>query len=585
MSKQLQVSFPNQNVTKYVDEGTIVSNLLKQENLPVDFPCNGQGTCGKCRVKIIGELSPPTQSELKHLDASELSAGVRLACQARLMGPLTIEISNDSKKNSSILSEGYFHLDHPDPGWGRITIANPSVVTWEQIAGNLPTGLNPTLSFLQKIAQLQVKSEPLVVERLYDRLIGVDYSGNLPPRYAVAVDIGTTTVAAYLVDLENLKILRTASAYNPQRDYGADLISRIGLAGNEEGLAKLHRLIIDQINKLVDELTGGGEISAENIIQMNLVGNSCMIHLLLKVNPASLGKVPFEPVFKDLIQTTPLETGLKMNQDGLVFLLPGIGGFVGADISAGVLACELKPEKTELFIDIGTNGEVVLTGKGRMMACSTAAGPAFEGASISCGMLAKPGAISDFQLTDQGFVLTTIGNEEAQGICGTGLVRIMTELVKRGIITETGRFADDLDLPNYNREQKRYYLVEREENPIYLSQADIRQFQLAKGAIRTGMELLMKRLGIKATDLETVYLAGAFGTYLNPQDAISLGLLPPVPLEKIKTVGNTAGMGAVISILSRSALEDLCLLTATIEHVELANDPRFTEVFTEAMLF
>jgi uncharacterized 2Fe-2S/4Fe-4S cluster protein (DUF4445 family) len=585
MPNQHQLLLVNQDLKILVDEGSLVGDILREENQGVDFPCNGQGTCGKCRVKVSGPTNPHTAAEKGHLNEADLAAGIRLACQARVMGPIEVELAG--AKAGSILSAGFFQLDRLDPGWERTVISKPALVSWENITKELSPGVHPTADLLQKITRLPFNDEQLAVEIFNGRVIEINPPGEMKDKFAVAVDIGTTTVAAYLVDFKSGRVVKTASGYNPQAAFGADVVSRIGAAGTPDGLEKLHRLIIDKINDLLAELARERDISSEQILQLNLVGNSCMTHLLLKVDPSSLGKKPFEPVFKCPVEVSPAELGVKLNQAGLVNILPGIGGFVGSDITAGVLACHLKSDQTELLIDIGTNGEVVLTGKGRMLACSTAAGPAFEGTNIACGMLAQPGAITDIHFAADGdaFQLTTIGNEDVRGICGTGLVRILAELLKKGMITESGRFEDGINDPNYDPDQKRYYLAQNNFNPIYLSQADIRQFQLAKGAIRTGLELLMKRLAITPADLDTVYLAGAFGTYLNPADAIFLGLLPEVPLDRIKPVGNTAGMGAIISILSQSAMERLSSLTGTIEHIELADDPGFLDVFTESMLF
>lgn len=578
------VTFLKQGYTKQYPEGSVIGDILKQEAIGTPFICNGQGTCGKCRLKATGLTSPPTFSERKLIPPSDLEAGIRLACQVRTAGPVQLETAAEANK-LNILEEGYFKEERFDPLWSWLVLPRPPAAGWETIAKLLPPGVKSSLPVLQELALLQPEIKNLTLEWLGSKALAVHPGEANPERFAVAIDIGTTTLAAYLVDLSNGKIRETASMYNPQGNYGADVISRIQFAGSAEGLAKLHQSIIAACNSLISELVSKQGITRGDIIQLHLVGNSCMMHLLLKVSPAGLGQIPFEPVFKDFLQLTPGETGLDINPGGLVFMLPGIGGFVGSDISAGALACKLGPQKNELFIDIGTNGEVVITGVGKMLACSTAAGPAFEGATISCGMLAKPGAITDISIDEDAVVVTTLNQAPPQGICGTGLIRSLVELIRKGFITETGRWADGLSHPNYNPGQKRFYLVKDNAKPVFITQQDIRQFQLAKGAIRAGLELLLKRLNLSAGELETVYLAGAFGTYLRPEDAIFLGLLPAVSLERVRAAGNTAGMGAVQTILSKTALENLSSLVAGIEHVELAGDPCFTDVFTESMLF
>lgn len=589
MTKQYPAVFKGRDIVRQVAEGTPLESVIREVEPGFVFPCNGQGSCGKCRVRVTGGLTPPSSAEIRHLEPQALAAGLRLACQAKIVGPVQVELA-EADSGESILSSGYLRYQASDPLWRRVKLPKPDPLTWEALASALPADCRPTLNVLREIPLLSRVTGELSLDLLDGQLIEVTAGSEPGPCYAVAVDIGTTTLAAYLVNLVSGGIEQTASAFNPQASYGADLISRISHAATSGGLEQLHRTVIAAVNRLVAQLASAAGIRPSQIIQMNMAGNSCMTQLLLKIDPEYLGRIPFEPVVSDLVRLAPGALGLTINPDGLVFVLPGIGGFIGSDISAGALACELSGDKTELFIDIGTNGEIILTGKGRMLASSTAAGPAFEGAGISCGRLAGPGAISDLQFTATGLELVTIGNQPPVGICGTGLIRAVVELVKRGIIDQTGRFTNNLNDPRYDPEQKRYYLSERnsmnhETEAVYLSQQDIRQFQLAKGAVAAGIRLLMKQLDLQPEALSTVYLAGAFGSYLRPEDAVFLGLLPPVSTDRIKAVGNTAGMGTVITTLSQTALEDLRLLTRRIEHVELADNPEFTEVFTEAMLF
>jgi uncharacterized 2Fe-2S/4Fe-4S cluster protein (DUF4445 family) len=584
MPKQIEVKFMNQRNTKLYSEGTCIADILKAENISLAFTCNGKGTCGKCRVKVTGVTNDFTEAEQKHIHKADRTAGIRLACQLTLVGPIELEIEEDQSAQN-ILQEGFMQLDRLNPIWGQITIPKPVLFSWEAIQKELAEVLTPDIKALRALALLAPDCKEVTLEYLGARVIDIYEGAATGQKLAVAVDIGTTTLAAYLVDLKVGKIITTASTYNPQASYGADVISRISYANGQEGLTKLHQLIISAINQLISELVTGQGITNADIIQVNLVGNSCMTHLLLEVSPVGLGQLPFEPVFKQMLELDPGEFGIQVSSQAKAFILPGIGGFVGSDISAGVLACKLSPARQELLIDIGTNGEAVLSGQGRMLACSTAAGPAFEGAMIACGMMAKPGAITDLQVDKDTVLVTTLDNEVPKGICGTGLIRTMVELLRNGLISETGRWEDEIQHPYFDQEQKRFYLVKSDVQPIFITQKDIRQFQLAKGAMRTGLEILLKRLGIRADELETVYLAGAFGTYLNPADAIFLGLLPTVPLNRIKAVGNTAGTGAVISLLSQTALADLSKVVNGIEHIELAEDPQFTDVFTEAMMF
>ncbi len=589
MIKKHQVFFVNRGFSREVPENTLIGDILRSEDPQFSFPCNGQGTCGKCRIKVSGNLNPPTAIEKKHIEPAELALGIRLACRTRVCNSITVELPDTFDHNESltgsILNCHILQSRQLDLLYQQRLIAKPDIWCWENIAAKLPPGCEPTLDLLRQIPGLSKSSGQFWVEIFAGKAISISIT--VPqPKYAVAIDIGTTTLAAFLIDFQNTRIAGTVSAFNPQAAFGADVISRIMYAQNQEGLTTLHETIIQAITGLIRRLAGKAGIDMTQILQVNLVGNTCMLHLLLRVNPGSMGEAPFTPSFIDMIETAPAELGIDIHKDGLIYILPGIGGFVGADISAGILACELTSEKTELLIDIGTNGELVITGKGKMFACSTAAGPAFEGAKISCGILAGPGAITDVQWVDGGQpVLMTIDNLPPRGICGTGLFRVMVEFLKRGIITRNGSFNTENRDSNYDTVQQRYYLLRDSENPIFITQQDIREFQLAKGAIRAGVELIQKKLGISSLDLETIYLAGAFGNHINPGDAVFLGLLPSVPLEKIKIAGNTAGTGAIISILSQTARQELINTVKTVEHIELANSSDFTDTFTEAMLF
>ncbi|MCL6590792.1 MAG: ASKHA domain-containing protein [Firmicutes bacterium] len=580
-----EVLFIPQGYTCKSPGNSLLGDLIKAKNLSLAFPCNGRGVCGKCRVKVSGAVSDPTPAELKGLTGEELSSGIRLACQVRILGPVTVEISS-SADSLSILTEGFPEALPAHSPARRVIVPADADPSWERIARHLPPQVIPPLWLLQEIPQISKDTGDIAVALIENHIIALKAAAQLKTIYGVAVDIGTTTLAAYLIDLLQGRIIQTAAAMNPQGGYGADVISRTGVASETEGLNQLHQLIIGAINGLIIELAQKAGISPEEILQLNLAGNTCMTHLLLKVNPARLGRIPFEPVFKDLVKLYSGQLGLAMNPRGLVYVLPGIGGFIGSDITVGVRACKLDANKPELFIDIGTNGEVVVTGKGKMVAGSTAAGPAFEGAGIACGMTARPGAILGVEFREGRLAITTIDNLEPRGICGTGLVRLMVELLRQGIISKSGRFSEEAQAdPNLDLGQKRYYLTRNKPIEVYLAESDIRQFQLAKAAFRTGWTLLLRRAGIEPRELQTVYLAGAFGAYLRPEDAVFLGLIPPVPLERVKPVGNTAGVGTVLSMLSKDALAELRSLSAAIEPVELAGDPDFMEVFAEGLKF
>jgi uncharacterized 2Fe-2S/4Fe-4S cluster protein (DUF4445 family) len=513
-----RVIFKDLNHEISVQPGTPLIDVLREAAPGFALPCGGEGHCGKCRVMVKGEANEPTAVETEFLSAAELAAGVRLACQVRVEGELEVKLPAEAQTAEKVaikLDAAWQKLFHIVPGQG----------------------------------------------------------------FAVAVDLGTTTLAAYLIDRETPAIRATVSGANPQNAYGADLINRISYASTPEGLEKLRTVLVEAVNGLLGRLCEGAGLSRQAIGRVHLAGNTVMLHLYRGTDPAPLGVAPYQAVFTEMVRLFPEEAGLEMASDGVVVLLPGIGGFVGADILAGLYACKASVAQTALFIDIGTNGEVVLSGNGRMLAASTAAGPAFEGAGIACGMSAGPGAIINLAMPEGRPVVEIIGGAPARGICGTGLVRIISELRKADIIGEDGAFTSLAQGEFFDAAAKSFRLT----SEVFLSQADIRQFQLAKGAIRAGVELLLNKMALRTADLETVYLAGAFGNYLRPEDALYLGLLPSLPIERIRAVGNAAGLGAALSLLVPEALDEMASLAQQINHVELAEEPGFGEAFVEAM--
>ena len=583
MDTMCSVNLKNQNRVVQVHSGATVKEVLASLAIPFPFPCNGNGTCGKCRIKAKGELAPHTADEIRLLNPEEIGNGIRLACQTAIIGPVSLEFeSQPAEAVGAILTAGIREQVELEPLWEQRILSAPE--SWEECLLRINCECQPERETLRAIADAAPGST-LSLEIFDNRIIATSYDQQPIARYGVAVDIGTTTVAAYLVNLVSGEVAADAAQYNPQARYGADVIARIQYAAEPGGLNQLHSAIIGVINDLIGELVVSKRLNYDQIIQVNCVGNSCMLHLLVGVNPTALGRAPFRPVFSGFIALTPDEMAITMNPKGSIFILPGIGGHVGSDISVGVLACHLEPSRKELLIDIGTNGEIVLAGNGNIFACSTAAGPAFEGAQLSCGMLALPGAIVDVVFQEDDLELTTIADRPPLGLCGSGLLRVIAELLKKGVITASGGFAKNSPDPHLDQQTKRYYLLRDTPKPIYLTQEDIRHFQVGKAAIRTGIELMLRKTGISATELETIYLAGAFGSFLNAADAILLGLLPDIPPERLKIVGNSAGTGAIQCLLSKHRLRELLQKTPLIKAINLADEPDFMEIFTEAMLF
>ena len=389
------------------------------------------------------------------------------------------------------------------------------------------------------------------------------------------LDVGTTTLAACLIDKKTGEMLAKASSLNPQGSFGADVISRITTFAEGKGEA-MRASVIDATNHLIAEFSRTGA----QIDEVVVVGNPTMLHLLIGVDPTGIGSYPFTPAFTESKYFDGTEIGIGAPH---VRLLPSISAYLGADVSAGILACEMhKTNETQLFIDLGTNGEIVLSHDKKLFAASTAAGPALEGANMSCGMGGVSGAIDRVWNENDHLRFTTVEGAPARGICGSGYIDLFALLLDEGILDETGAFAEECDSPLFSRlEDDRFYLTPE----IYLSQDDVRQFQLAKAAIAAGIEALTAHCGVKMSEITRVFLAGGLGYYMSPTNAARTGLLAPTLLTHTQIVGNTALAGARLCFLEEKKQADIDVLCTNTETVELSFSPVFSQAYIENMGF
>ena len=523
--------------TEYLP-GETIGEVLIRSGIYIDQPCGGTGLCGKCRVILSGTLPDPTAKEKKIFSQAELSLGYRLACQTKASGGMKVSIpARDSQK---------------------IKV--------------LDTFQNGT----HTAATCRVDNG----------------SG-------IAVDIGTTTIVAYLVDLGTGMTLAASSAINPQTAFGADVISRISYIGDDpQKLSELQNAVTRQINSLISSLylkTGRSPSAKDSIA---VAGNTTMEHIFAGISPESIGRSPFRPQFYDSLELEASELGITAEKGVKVKLLPNIHGFVGGDIISGIIYTGIhKSEELSLFVDIGTNNEMVLGNKDFILCCSAAAGPALEGARIKMGMRAAPGAIDSVKKNGTGIAITTIADLPPAGICGSGLVDAVSELIKAGVITQSGRFEDKEKLEECLSEKYKgqkgkdlsFILAEEGQygnNPeVGITQKDIREIQLAKGAIAAGAQILLDTAGKKPEDIKNVYLAGAFGNYIDIENAVRISLLPDVPRDRIKPVGNSAGAGACLMLNDPSLWETAADIVKKAEHIELANHKDFQEIFVSGMTF
>ena len=455
----------------------------------------------------------------------------------------------------------------------------------------------PTSSrfFEQKILTEGVDTKTKIQCDIYKKYL----KGEAAEVLGVAVDVGTTTVVAKLINMRNGQCPATEADLNPQSQYGDDVVSRIAYAQNEAELAELHKAIIDCINRLVAKLREQAGVDTKDIYEMCVVGNTTMGHIFLRLPVTQLGQAPYRAYSLDAHDTPALQLHLDMNPDGNVHTVENIAGFVGSDTTAVALATGIdSTQDVTLAVDIGTNGELVLAAGGKLWAASCAAGPAFEGARISCGSRAVEGAIQGVVINESDIDLDVIGSCAAHSVCGSGLIDAVAVLLDLSIVDATGRFADPGRLGDKLPAAIASRVCEQEGEPAFmlaqgedgkekvvLTQKDIREVQLAKAAIRAGIKLLQKKIGLKDDDIEQILLAGAFGNYIRRESAQRIGLLPNVPIERVRFVGNAAASGAQMILVCRQCREKAKEIARKIKYVEIAHEAEFQAVFAESMRF
>ncbi|MCK5473530.1 MAG: DUF4445 domain-containing protein [Planctomycetes bacterium] len=504
-----------------IHSGATIFEAAGRVGIILNTLCGGKGICGKCAVSIGSEKRKV------------------LACQYHINSDLTVTVPDSSRFyiSGKILSEG-------------------------------------------------VSSKTAIVPDVYEKYSAIDLAGNI---FGVAIDIGTTTIVAKLFSLKSGQHLTTATALNPQRQFGADCISRISFAQTDEDLATLHTSIINCINELLAELCSGAEIDIQQIYEICAVGNTTMNHIFLKLPIAGLGCSPYKPFSVAAKNTPAAALGLAVNSAANVYTPENIAGFVGSDTLAAAIAVDMDLSSGKnLLLDIGTNGEIVLGVDGKIYAASCAAGPAFEGAGITFGSAAVEGALEAVVADGDEITIDVIGGGEAKSICGSGLLDAVAVLLDLAVIDSSGRFVNpDKLLPAI-----RSRIVERDDAPAFvftddvlLTQKDIRMVQLAKGAVAAGVKILLGKVGIDESDLERVFLAGAFGSYIRKESALRLRLLPAVDKCRIIFTGNAACSGAELLLISELIRVRASRLAQRVEYIDIAAEQNFQDIFTDCMKF
>ncbi len=536
----LRITFQPFNRQVPQQPGAALAESLARAGLAVQMPCGGGGVCGKCRVQFRSGAPEPAPAERAFFSADELASGWRLACQCRPVEDAIIEIPP-----ASLLSG---------------EIQTPNLAS----AGSLP-----------------IDSDDLPISL-------ADGERCL----AAAFDVGTTTLAGCLIDLQDGGELAADSAMNPQVRFGDDVLSRIAQAAQGRS-NELRQAVVQGLDGLVKQLCMRAGVSPANIRSIAFAGNTTMQHLLAGLDVSSLAARPFSPASVEALTTTGSELGLLQAPQASTYFLPIIGGFVGGDTVAGLLATQLTAGAAPaLLIDVGTNGEVVLFDGEQLWAASAAAGPAFEGARLSCGMRATTGAIESVRF-EEPLQLGVIGGGEPTGLCGSAAIDILAGLLDAGTMDSSGRLLSGKAVPGERSEELRRHLMVGKHGPelrlaerVAMTQKDIRELQLAVGAIRAAVSILLERAGTRPGDLKRVLLAGGFGSYIRANSARRIGLLPPdAPRECIGSVGNTSLAGARSAAVSQGARREAEQLARQCQHIALAADAEFQSIFAECMIF
>ena len=568
--------------------------------------CGGSGSCGTCRVRLVnGQLSALTPIEAHELEAEEIAIGYRLACQALPLSDVQIEIPPQSltapqrtqleglELDIAIKPNVFpidLELEAPDQADLRAdtTRLNDAVMA----LGHEPVQIDlPVLADISDRLRSQNWAARLAVRHHADQSEAVTILLPQTRLVGLAIDIGTTKVAAYLVDLSSGQTLAQAGAMNPQIAYGEDVVSRIAYANvHRDGREVLQHKIVDTLNQLTAELCSQARVSREQIVDAVVVGNTAMHHLFAGLPVTQLGTAPYVPSISSALEVRAREVGLDLAAGAAVYLPPNIAGFVGADHVSMVLAAGIdRSEQTTIGIDIGTNTEITLAHQGHLLSCSCASGPAFEGAHIRDGMRAAPGAIERVQIDGSTIRYHTIGDQLPVGLCGSGILDAIAQMKRAGVIDRRGVLRQDHPLAHNGDNRNAMILVPANATghgqDIRITRHDVTEIQLAKAAIRAGIDILLAQANVSYDAIDTFIIAGAFGTYLDLASAIRIGMFPELPLPRFKQIGNAAGMGAKQMLVSMERRHAATELARRVDYIELTTYPGFTDRFAAAMYF
>ena len=609
---QHRVTFQPQGRSVSVLDRTTILEAAASAGLVIDTPCGGAGTCTKCRVQATHGAADPSDADRRVFGEADLLLGWRLACQNRVVSDMVIHVPGTSLfgDGHQIVKESAttgpadlrpairkLYVELPPP---TLEDSRPDLLRLETAVGTFKADLGMLRRIPKQLRAQGFKGTAVLSDhRLIDFEPG-DTSGRC---FGVAVDVGTTTIVASLVNLCSGQELAVVSRMNPQVSFGDDVLSRIKHSSScSHCLEELRRVVVVEVARMIESLCSQTGVNRQHIYEAAFAGNTTMQHLLCGVDPSSLGEVPFTPSYARGVLLPSKDLEIPINPHGMVYIFPVIGGFVGGDTVAGMLATRIDTQDgPTLMVDIGTNGEIVLAHEGNLFAASTAAGPAFEGARISCGMRGTRGAVEKVVLNPD-VQLSVIGNVAPIGICGSGMIDLAADLLSLGVVSPEGRLLPPDELPaGLPRAVNERLQTDLNGAPIFvlaqsgtgapamsitLTQRDIRELQLGCAAIRAGISLLLRNAGLTASDLKTVLIAGGFGSFIRRDKAQRIGLIPPqIDHQRIHYVGNVSLAGARWALLSVEARKHGEELARRTRHVELSIDGSFQAEFAEAMLF
>jgi len=611
---------PDEKVIE-TDKGSTLLSCAISAGIYINSSCGGDGVCGRCKV-IVKKGFVQTQPTGR-ISQEEKSKGYVLACLSTVQGDLEIEIPPESllgvdrisvytkaeevEKGESVISEDLFihsplatklFLELPEPTQAD-RISDLERLN-RQIRKEVDIPIMQTgLVNIRRLGELLRSSDWKVTVTLGNRnktteIVLVEPKDTSSKNYGIAFDIGTTTLTGQLVDLNTKKVLGTKITFNRQATFGADIISRIIYAQKEDGLEVLHHAVIDGMNMIIRELIKEHGKNLNDLTCCLCAGNTTMVHLLLRVDPTYIRRDPYVPTANFVPVVRTVEAGIKINPRGLLACVPGVSSYVGGDITAGVLSCGMDTtEKMTLLIDIGTNGEIVLGNKDWLICAAASAGPAFEGSGVVCGMRAVSGAIQRVKIDPKNYSVKyeTIGNIKPSGICGSGYIDLLAELMTAGVIDKNGKLRSDKNIKRIRDSEwgKEFVVVYKKESAsdldIVITESDIENLKRSKAAIFSAVSVLVKHMGLEFSQIDKIFIAGGFGTYLDMKKAITIGLLPDMPKEKFSFIGNSSVVGARQILLSSDAFNQAHEIAKKMTYFELSVDSKYMDEYVAALFF